>query len=98
MKNYVKTYLKYFGFSPADFIPCEACGAKSVEIHHLRPKSLDKKLENNIGNLIALCRLCHEAAHRDRKFNEELKLTHRRKLLADKEPAPIVKYSIEKTI
>jgi HNH endonuclease len=82
VKNYVKTYLKYFGFDESDFIPCEDCGARSVEIHHLEPKSIAKAKENLIDNLCAVCRSCHDKAHNSRAFNEELKLIHRKKLLS----------------
>jgi len=84
MKPYTKTYLKYFGYpeDPDSFIPCEACGAKSVDIHHLTPRSLRKDLINKIDNLMALCRVCHDRAGRDREFNDDLRYIHRKRLLA----------------
>ena len=83
MKPYVKTYLDYFGYphDPTAFVPCEVCGAKSVDIHHLTPRSLRKDLINKIDNLMALCRSCHDLAGKDRKFNDMLRLLHRKKLL-----------------
>lgn len=83
MKNYVRTYLRYFGYpeDPDGFVPCEVCGAKSVDIHHLTPRSLRKDLINNIENLMALCRNCHDRAGRDRTFNDELRYIHRKNLL-----------------
>lgn len=83
MKPYTKTYLQYFGYSEADFIPCEVCGSKAVDIHHLTPRSLRKDLINKIDNLMALCRSCHDRAGKDREFNDGLKDIHRRKLLAN---------------
>jgi 5-methylcytosine-specific restriction endonuclease McrA len=82
VKPYTKTYLNHFGYSVADFIPCECCGAKSVDIHHLTPRSLRKDLVNKIDNLMALCRTCHDRAGRDREFNDELRYIHRKRLLA----------------
>ena len=35
MKIHTKIYLKHFGYTIADFIPCEICSSKSVDIHHL---------------------------------------------------------------
>jgi len=84
MKNYTKTYMDYFGYSTADFIPCEACGAKAVDIHHLTPRSRDKAAINKIDNLCALCRDCHTKAERFHNFNEDLRLIHRKALLKSK--------------
>ena len=36
MKNYTKIYLDYFGYGIEDFIPCEVCGQKAVDIHILK--------------------------------------------------------------
>lgn len=84
MKPYVKTYHDYFGYAPGEFIPCEMCGGPSVEIHHIRPRSLEKKSENKIENLAALCRECHDKAHSSPGFNAMLKLEHRKHLLKSK--------------
>ena len=84
MKPYVKTYYKYFSYDVSDFIPCEVCGAKAVEVHHLEPKSIAKAKENFIDNLIAVCRECHNQCHARRQFNEDAKLIHRKKLLGVK--------------
>ncbi len=59
MKSYTQVYLNYFGYSPADFIPCEVCEAKAVDIHHIEARSKRKDLLNDITNLMALCRTCH---------------------------------------
>jgi len=39
MQKYAKNYLEYFGYTVADFIPCECCGAKSQDFHHVIPRS-----------------------------------------------------------
>jgi len=74
MKKHVKIYLDYFGYSISDFIPCENCNSKAVDVHHITFKSQLGKDE--IGNLIALCRKCHTEAHADRHFNEKLNEIH----------------------
>ena len=84
MKPYTKTYLKYFGFDESDFIPCEICGAKAVDIHHLEPKSRAKAKVNLIDNLMALCRNCHDECGKSPQMNERAKLIHRKKLLGVK--------------
>lgn len=60
MKPYTKTYFKFFCYTIADFIPCEICGAKAVDIHHIWARSIKRALFDVIGNLMALCRNCHE--------------------------------------
>lgn len=60
MKSYTKVYLQFFGLTTADFIPCEVCGMRSVDIHHIKARSLHSKLLNEIKNLMALCRVCHD--------------------------------------
>ena len=93
MKPYIKTYHDYFGFTLGAFVPCESCGGEAVEIHHLKPKSLDKSLENAIENLIALCRICHDKAHSNAGFNAELKEIHRRNCLKNgTQLAPMERY------
>ena len=60
MKPHVKIYLKHFGYDVTDFIPCEVCSAKSVDIHHIKARGMGgSKTKDKIENLQALCRQCH---------------------------------------
>lgn len=62
MKPHTKIYLKHFGYDETDFIPCEVCGAKAVDIHHIDARGMGgdpKGLKDNIYNLMAVCRACH---------------------------------------
>lgn len=61
MKPYIKTYLQYFGLGEQDVILCEVCESRANDIHHIKYKSQGGV--NDIMNLIALCRYCHELAH-----------------------------------
>jgi hypothetical protein len=67
MEKHVKNYLQAFGYDESSFIPCEMCGAKSVDIHHIEPRSKfgskRKDEQDHISNLVALCRDCHDRAH-----------------------------------
>lgn len=67
MQKHVEVYLKAFNYIEGDFIPCESCGLRGVDIHHIIPRSkFGKKRKDEqdlITNLICLCRLCHEKAH-----------------------------------
>ncbi len=60
MTPHAKVYLTHFGLCQDEFIPCEICGKKAVDIHHIngRGKGMDV-----ISNLMSLCRDCHRKAH-----------------------------------
>ncbi len=62
MQAHTKIYFKAFGFDVSDFVPCEVCGAKAVDIHHINARKMGgdpKKVKDCIENLQALCRSCH---------------------------------------
>ena len=64
MKRHTKIYLEHHGYSVADTILCEKCGAVAVDIHHIKPKGMGgNPKEDTIENLMALCRDCHTKAH-----------------------------------
>ncbi len=71
MQKHVKIYMQHFDYGIDDFIPCENCGRKAVDIHHVIFKSHSGT--NDIDNLVSLCRPCHEKAHNDYQFNNYLK-------------------------
>lgn len=78
MQKHVKNYLAHHGLSGYEFIACETCGGKSVEIHHIIPRSKfgskRKDEQDAPDNLIALCRACHDRAHNGEYSIEYLKL------------------------
>lgn len=60
MKNYTKVYFKHFNIAGDEFIPCECCGAKAVDIHHIQARGMGgSKSKDDIENLMAVCRKCH---------------------------------------
>lgn len=60
MKKHVKVYLDQFGYTGDEFIPCEVCGLKAVDIHHIDCRGMGgSKEKDRIENLMALCRACH---------------------------------------
>jgi 5-methylcytosine-specific restriction endonuclease McrA len=81
MKKHTKLYLDYFGYSIEDFIPCEYCGTKAVDIHHIEARGMggDKKADN-INNLMALCRQCHLVMGDTKTHMEYLKSKHKDRL------------------
>lgn len=60
MKPYTKTYLTFFDYAETDFIPCECCGKRCSDTHHIIARSKEMKLLNDIINLMGLCRECHQ--------------------------------------
>ena len=60
IKPHTKTYLAHFGYDESSFIPCEMCGQRAVDVHHIDGRG---KGMNVIENLIGLCRGCHSRAH-----------------------------------
>tara|TARA_R100000773_G_scaffold16557_1_gene15074 strand:+ start:14537 stop:14788 length:252 start_codon:yes stop_codon:yes gene_type:complete len=60
MRKHTKIYLDYFNYGLEDFIPCEVCGSKAVDIHHIESRGMGgSKYSDKIENLMALCRPCH---------------------------------------
>ena len=80
MQKYTKNYLDFFGYSVADFIPCECCGARSQDFHHIIPKSKfgknNKEEQDKVENCMALCRLCHVRYGQNKRYNDFLKELH----------------------
>jgi hypothetical protein len=81
MKQHVKTYLQGFGYSIADFIPCEICEARAVDIHHIEARGMGGTTQQeSVSNLMALCRKCHDYYGDKKEFKEYLIEVHNNKL------------------
>ena len=80
MKPYTKIYFDFFNIDYDistgyhDYIDCEVCKKQAVEIHHIIKKSQGGK--DNIENLIAVCRECHNRAHDETLKVKDLKRIH----------------------
>jgi 5-methylcytosine-specific restriction endonuclease McrA len=60
MKNHTKVYMQHFNYAGDEFIPCECCTAKAVDIHHIHARGMGgSKSKDDIENLMAVCRTCH---------------------------------------
>jgi 5-methylcytosine-specific restriction endonuclease McrA len=60
LKKHTKLYLDYFGYVADDFMACEVCGTRMVDIHHIDCRGMGGgKNKDEIKNLMGLCRDCH---------------------------------------
>jgi len=79
MKEYTRVYYEAFDYpkDPDAFIECEICGQKAVDIHHIENRSHRKDLINEINNLMALCRSCHDKYGDKKQFKSFLTNIHK---------------------
>ena len=68
MKPYTKILYNFFGYDISDRPICENCGAESVDTMHLWPKGKYPELKNDIFNLMAGCRNCHETLSNEKEM------------------------------
>jgi len=65
------------GYDESDFIPCEVCKSKAVDIHHINARGMGGTgTKDTIENLMALCRTCHVKFGDKKKFIEILQDIH----------------------
>lgn len=77
MKKHTKIYMDHYGYDVSDFIECELCRAKAIDVHHINGRGKDKDV---IENLIAVCRDCHVLCHAVPSVNKNAKFVHLSKL------------------
>jgi 5-methylcytosine-specific restriction endonuclease McrA len=81
MKKHTKIYLQYFKYGVTEFIPCEVCGLKAVDIHHIDCRGMGgSKEKDKIENLMALCRQCHIDFGDKKQHTEFLQNIHKLKI------------------
>ncbi len=51
---------------------CEVCQQKAVDIHHILGKGKYPELTNDVNNLIALCRKCHDKYGQKKQYVQYL--------------------------
>ena len=60
MKEHTNIYLDYFDLCGQEFIQCECCKERAVDIHHINARGMGSSgTKDYIENLMALCRKCH---------------------------------------
>jgi hypothetical protein len=83
MKKHTKIYFDYFGYTEADFIRCEICSARAVDIHHIDARGMGgdpTQSKDVIENLMAVCRTCHDEYGDKIKHKELLRKIHYKNL------------------
>lgn len=81
MKKHTKVYLDYFGHGVDSFIPCEVCGSRAVDIHHIEARGMGgSNKADTIENLMALCRSCHVEYGDKKQYIDNLKAVHQKKI------------------
>ena len=81
MRKHTKVYMNYFNYVLDDFIECEVCRQRAVDIHHIKPRGMGgSKTKDYIENLVALCRTCHVKAENEKEFNNAVKIIHQNRL------------------
>ena len=76
MKSHTKVYMQFFDYGEQDFIPCEMCGSKATDIHHIERRTRNKVTNDFVENLVGLCRDCHIKAESDSMFNMFCRIQH----------------------
>lgn len=81
MQKHTKIYITFFGYDESDFIPCEICDKKAVDIHHIDARGMGgSQFKDRIENLMALCREHHEEYGDKKQFKEKLRELHTLKM------------------
>jgi hypothetical protein len=81
MKPHVRIYLKHFGYGEQSYIPCEICGKRSNDLHHIDARGMGAtNQKNDISNLMALCREHHLELGDKKQHMEYLKSVHEKYL------------------
>mgnify|MGYP003130598209 CR=1 FL=1 len=80
MQKHTKIYLEFFDYFGDEYVPCEMCNAKAVDIHHIHARGMGGSEKDNIDNLMALCRICHVKYGDKKQYLDILKQRHRLKI------------------
>tara|TARA_R110002012_G_scaffold215157_1_gene386239 strand:+ start:2425 stop:2682 length:258 start_codon:yes stop_codon:yes gene_type:complete len=80
MQKHTKTYLEFFDYFGDEYVPCEMCNAKAVDIHHIVARGMGGSEKDDIENLMALCRSCHIKYGDKKQYLDMLKQRHKLKV------------------
>ena len=75
--NHTRVYFHFFGLDEMDDVYCECCGKIAVDIHHIDSRGMGgSKKADDIKNLMALCRSCHDKYGDKVRWKVHLKEIH----------------------
>lgn len=83
MTEHTKEYMRGMGFDTTlafddQFIPCEICDQKCVDVHHIDARGMGGTTEEpHVRDLMGLCRSHHEMYGDKKQFKELLRTVHR---------------------
>lgn len=86
MRKHTKIYMDHFRYNTSDWIPCEICENKAVDIHHIDARGMGgdpNGKKDIIENLMALCRWCHENFGDVPEAKELLYKIHQRRMKSE---------------
>lgn len=73
--------MQHFGYVLDDFIPCEVCGSRAVDIHHIHRRGIGGNPNaDRIENLMAVCRSCHVEYGDKKEYLQWLQEIHNKKI------------------
>ena len=75
--------MDFWGYGIDDYIPCEACGARAVDVHHIDARGMGGDPtagKDVIENLVGLCREHHELAEAEPEANKLIKEIHLKRI------------------
>lgn len=73
--------MQHFGYVLDDFIPCEVCGSRAVDIHHIHRRGIGGNPNaDRIDNLMAVCRSCHVEYGDKKEYLQWLQEIHNKKI------------------
>jgi len=78
MKTHTQIYMDHCGYDDTDFIPCEICRKRAVDINHIDARGMGgSKTKDVIENLMASCRKCHNEYGDKSQYKDFLKEIHK---------------------
>lgn len=79
---YTQLYYEFFEYFEGDVIFCEVCLNVAVDMHHLKARGMGgRNRKDNIKDVMALCRDCHEKYGDKKKYMKSLKKIHYKKII-----------------
>jgi len=84
MQRHTRIYMIFFDYGEQDYVPCEMCGQRCKDVHHIDRRGMGGSDEKDyIENLAGLCREHHDKAEAEPEYNEMVKFKHMKKVMAN---------------